>query len=301
MNANPVVRGAALMAASSVVFCVMGALIKFIPGVDICRTTLARFIVGVAVLCTAAMAGRIKLEFVNKPLLFCRGIVGGSAVFVAFWSISRLGIGMSTVLTYTYPVFAAILSAFMLRERLAMGQWACIVVSVFGMALLAGGGGSPDTTAVFIALAGAVLSGLAVVLVKKLHKTDTSYSIFFAQSLIGFWIMVVPANTVGGETGVGAAVIMVLVGMAAAGGQLLMTEAYHYVSATMGSLLSLMTPVLSLAAGVLFFGEAVTGWGFIGSGLIIVSCGAMVLMNSREGLRLGSVKSYLLPARTPRW
>ena len=62
------------------------------------------------------------------------------------------------------------------------------------------------------------------------------------------------------------------IGLLATAGQLAMTYAYKYTGAAYGSLLSLLTPVMSAAIGVTYFGEA-PGTGFyVGSLLVLVAC-----------------------------
>ncbi|OGS35637.1 MAG: hypothetical protein A2293_01430 [Elusimicrobia bacterium RIFOXYB2_FULL_49_7] len=282
------IRGVMLMTLSSLVFCGMGAMIKLIAYVDSYKTSLLRFMVGMAVLSTGAMAGRLHLQFVNKPLLFLRGLCGGTAVFIAFWSIAHLGMGKSTVIIYTYPIFAAMGSAFFLRERLGAAKISCIVLALLGMVLLISersntsiqGG---EMTAVMVAIIGAVLSGSAVVMVKKLHDTDSSYAIFFAQCLIGFWLVIIPSNTAHGDLNLRACMILIGVGVTAAIGQLMMTEAYHFISVTTGSLITLVTPVGSLIIGTMVFGEMMGIRAVIGSLIIVVACSAMIWVDKNRG------------------
>jgi hypothetical protein len=47
-----------------------------------------------------------------------------------------------------------------------------------------------------------VLSGLAIVIVRKLRATESSYAIFFSQCVIGFWLMLIPANIVPAAIGI---------------------------------------------------------------------------------------------------
>jgi len=74
---------------------------------------------------------------------------------------------------------------------------------------------------------------------------------------------------------------MLLSGVMASIGQLLMTFGYKYLPVTEGSLMALCAPVTIMAGGILFFGEPCSGAQMAGAGLIL---SASVLMT---GLKRG--------------
>ncbi|HNT36617.1 MAG TPA: EamA family transporter, partial [bacterium] len=104
MKDNRLAKGFLLMMGANVTFCVMSGLIRNASNIDAYKTTLFRFIIGLALLGVAAIAGKIKLRFVNIRFLFLRGIFGGLAVFFFFLSIAKLGVGKGTVLNSLYPI-----------------------------------------------------------------------------------------------------------------------------------------------------------------------------------------------------
>ncbi|GAB1400678.1 hypothetical protein MASR1M66_21330 [Aminivibrio sp.] len=50
-----------------------------------------------------------------------------------------------------------------------------------------------------------MLSGLAIVIVRKLRATESSYAIFFSQCVVGFWLMLIPANVIPSDISIGEA------------------------------------------------------------------------------------------------
>ena len=76
MKGNQMTKGAAFMVSASVVFCLMSGLIKSASDIDSYKITLFRFVVGLGLLGTAALFGRIKLTFTHRPFLFLRGLIG---------------------------------------------------------------------------------------------------------------------------------------------------------------------------------------------------------------------------------
>lgn len=287
MKQTHMAKGAALMLTSSILFCLMAVLIKYASGIDSYKITLFRFIIGLALLGTAAMFGKIKLTFIHGPFLFLRGFIGSIAVFIFYLSIPKLGLGKATVIGYCFPIFAAVFSHIFLKEKLTVIKAAAILTAFIGIYLLTANGiAGPSWAAAFgkyelLAVFGAVLGGIAVVLIKKLHDTDSSYAIFFAQCAIGLWLLIVPATVVPSDIGYTAVALLLSIGVTATVGQLLMTQGYNYVSVATGSLLGMLTPVLNYVIGVMIFHELISLRSIIGSGVIIASCAVVLLANDK--------------------
>ncbi len=278
-------KGITLILVSTVFFCLMSALVRYASDIDPYKTTLFRFVVGLGILGTAALFGKIKLRFVNGGFLFLRGLFGGAAILICFWAIAKLGVGKGTVLIYSFPIFASIAGAIFLKEKIGLLRAAAILAAFFGIYLLASDNGNGSGLLGFfgwnelLAVFGAMLGGIALVLVKKLHDTDSSYAIYFAQCVIGLWIVVVPANVVPCSIGLSGGILLVAIGVTATIGQLLSTEAYRYVDISTGSLLGLLVPVVNYVIGVTIFGEFVSWRSIIGSAAVIGSCVVVIIKN----------------------
>lgn len=280
-------KGIVLMLAATAAFCAMSALLKIASDISPFRTVLFRFAVGLGLLSLAALWGKIKLEFIRKDLLFWRGLSGGTGVFIFFLSIVKLGVGKGTVFTYSYPVFACIFSGLFLKERIRPMKWCLIAAAFLGIYCLAAGDIDATFPANFfgvyelLAVGGAVCSGIAVVLVKKLHETDSSYAIFFAQCLVGFWLFVAPANITTDAGGMSEGALLLSIGIVAAVAQLLMTEAYRYVTVTTGALLNMLVPVLNFVLALVVFHETFTWIEIAGTVLVVSSCALVISLDRR--------------------
>jgi drug/metabolite transporter (DMT)-like permease len=280
-------KGIVLILVSTVFFCLMSSLVRYASDIDPYKTTLFRFVVGIGILGTAALFGKIRLRFVNGRFLFLRGLFGGAAILLCFFSIAKLGVGKGTVLIYSFPIFAGIFSVIFLKEKIGLLRAAAILVAFLGIYLLACDNGNGSNFLDFfgryelLAILGAMLGGVSLVLVKKLHDTDSSYAIYFAQCVIGLWIVVVPANVVPCSIGLSGGILLVAIGVTATIGQLLSTEAYRYVDISTGSLLGMLVPVINSIVGVTVFGEFVSWKSIIGTAMVIGAC-IIVIMKNRN-------------------
>jgi drug/metabolite transporter (DMT)-like permease len=281
--------GLAAMVLSSILFSVMSLGIRLAAGADSFLTSFIRFAVGVAVVGSIALAGRVRLSFVNVPWLLLRGVTGSVAVYTSFLAIEKLGIARGSVLSYTYPLFAAVGGAIFLKERVRPLGWAALVAAVGGMVLmrwgeLAADGPAAASTALWygLVLAGSVVAGFAIVCVRRLTATDSAPSIFMSQSLVGFWLAFVPALNRPAAFGLRLALILLGIGLVAAAAQLLMTWSYGRVEIAAGSLLSMLTPVINIGIGVLAFRETFGPVEAVGAAIVLAACAA-VMVPSRGG------------------
>lgn len=282
-------KGAALILSATAAFCLMSGLVRYASYIDPYKTTLFRFIVGLGMLGTAALFGRIKLKFSNGPLLLLRGLTGGTAILIFFFSVSKLGVGKGTVLIYSFPIFGSIFSSIFLKEKIGAIRFGAILLAFVGIYLLAADNGQNGSllgsigTYELLAIFGAMLGGIALVAVKKLHDTDSSYAIYFAQCVIGLWVVVVPANIVPCSIGISGGLLLVAIGVASTVGQLLSTEGYRYVSVATGSLLGMLVPVLNYFLGVIAFDEVMSWRSIVGSATVLGACVVVLLKNNGHG------------------
>ena len=276
------------MALASVFFCMAGCLVKSGSYIGAYRLAFFRFVIGLGLIAAAAMSGRVKLVFNNKKLLFLRGLAGGIAILIGFLSITKLGLGKGMVLICSYPIFASIISAVFLKERLRLFDIGAILTAVAGIYFIAYDKQQGFSLLVFgkyelLAVLGAVIVGIAVTLIRKLHDTDDSSAIYFSQCAVGMWLVLGPSFSSESSIGLNGVFILLGIGVSVTVGQLLMTEGFKYVPVKTGSLLLMLEPVLCYVAGVAIFGEPLTLSCVCGSVLVIGAC--TVVLTRRKLVR----------------
>jgi len=278
-------KGATLIFVACGFFCVAGCLIKSGSYIGAYKLAFFRFVIGLCLIATAAMLGQVKLVFNNKKLLFLRGLTGGIAVFIGILSITKLGLGKGMVLVSSYPIFASVFSAIFLKERLRLINFGAILTAVAGIYFIAYEKKQDSSLLVFgkyelLAVLGAMIAGIAITLIRKLHDTDDSLAIFFSQCVVGMWLVIMPAFSTTAAVGLKAVFILLGIGASVTVGQLLMTEGFKYVPVKVGSLMLLLDPVLCYIAGAVIFSEALTFSCLLGSMLVIGSCA--IVLSSRK-------------------
>ena len=273
------------MALASGFFCMAGCLVKYGSYIGVYKLAFFRFVIGLGLIAAIVMSWRVKLVFINKKLLFLRGFVGGIGIYLGLLSITRLGLGKGMVLVCSYPIFASIISTVFLKERLRLINFGAILTAVAGIYFIAYEKQLGLSLLVFgkyelLAILGAVVVGITITLIRKLHDTDNSLAIYFSQCAVGMWLVIVPAFRTAGEVGLKGVFILLGIGVTVTVGQLLMTEGFKYVPVKIGSLLLMLEPVLCYLAGVAMFGETLTFSSLLGSVLVIGSCA--IVLTSRK-------------------
>ena len=264
------------MAASSLVFSAMSLLVPFTRSINTSIVTAARFVIGILVIGSLGLLRVIEIKPVNRLWLIGRGLFGAASVYLMYFGIVKLGLGMGTILSYTYPVFAALLAPFIIREKLHLDVFAAVAVSFVGIWLVvnplgggAGGhaGGFPVGVTQLLALLGGVLSAVAVVAIRKLQQTDSPYVIYLAQCVFGILVIGYPTATSSFGFALPLWLILAGIGILATLAQLLMTRAYRDVPAAEGSLLAFLVPVINSVLGVIVFGERLQPTTMVGGDL----------------------------------
>ena len=262
------------MASSSILFSAMSLLIPFTHSVSTSIIVSARFVTGIVAIAALALLGFGRLRPVNRGWLVVRGIIGATSVYFFYRGIMMLGLGKGTILNYTYPVFAALLAPLLLKEKLSWDVLAAVIISFAGIWLVVNPGsiasiGIEDLLALF----GGILSGVAVVAIKKLRETDSPSVIYLAQCVFGLLVVGWPTATSSFAFAGREWVILLGIGALATGAQLAMTWAYKHVRATEGSLLGFLVPVLNVLLGVIVFGELMRPSTLAGSAIVLLCCG----------------------------
>jgi drug/metabolite transporter (DMT)-like permease len=107
-------------------------------------------------------------------------------------------------------------------------------------------------------------------------------AIFLAQCLIGFWMVLIPANLAPVSLGLAGGVLLLAIGLVATSAQLLMTWSYGKISIVTGSLIGLLTPAINVVVGVAIFQESLSLSETFGTLVILASCIGIVLIGEEK-------------------
>jgi drug/metabolite transporter (DMT)-like permease len=247
-------------------------------GLSGAQATTVRFAVGLLFVVALFRLRPGTFRPVQKGLLASRGFFGGVAAFLYFVAISRISPGEATLLNNTFPIWAVVISFFLLRERPTFHLAVALAIASAGVFLVLGGGHARFHLGFGqgIAILSAVFGGVAVTAIRALRATDNAPTIFFAFTL-GALAVSAPFSGGAWPQTAGPWLAGLAVGVVAFAAQLLMTQAYGELSVPEAALWQQLNPIASYGWS-LTIGERITPWTVVGVvlGAVGVAYGAVL-------------------------
>ena len=236
----------------------------------------------------------------DKRMLVLRGILGFVALSFFYYSLVHLPLAEASIIQYTNPVFTAILAALLLREH--MGRWevGSVLVSLFGVVLVArpgflfGNASQLSPLAVGIALTGALCSAGAYVSIRKL-KAEHPLVIVFYLPLVTL-VATIPISAPGLIWPTPLEWLALLgVGLTTQVAQVYMTRGLQMERAGRATAVGYLQVVFAAVWGALFFAEYPDRWSIMGGVLILGSTLLLAERGRRERAHLAQSTGAVAP------
>jgi drug/metabolite transporter (DMT)-like permease len=224
-----------------------------------------RFAIGAAV---SLVAFRLR-PGLHRPrelsLLWTRGISGGIVVVLYFLALARIPAGEAGMLYNLFPVIATGMAIVAFHERPTVHLLAGLAAATVGVVLVLGGG-SLSLGLGFgeaFAVAAAVFAAFSSVVIRAMRATENAPTIFFYFCLGGLPIALPFALDPWPHASSGWA-LAALMGLAAYGAQVLMSEAYGTLNVGEAAVWLQLTPLAQYLLAVPLLGETPTLAGLAG-------------------------------------
>ncbi|MEM1294674.1 MAG: DMT family transporter [Verrucomicrobiota bacterium] len=261
----PTRRGIIVMILSVLAFTLNSLLLKYLGTSDrpISASLPLLFRAGIGMIIVLAFVRgnrptRIRPVFTERRLIW-RGLSGLLGTAAYYWTVPTLGAGKATLICNTYVVFASLLAALFLGEKLTQRRFLWLALAFAGIVLLTGpglnGGGFSVGWNEVIALAGALTAAWSVILIRQLVRDHSVGTIYLSQCI---WIFLPMLFLTGSELpglNLSDVLLLTLAAAAAGFGQLAMNEGYRFLSVSSGGSLQMLWPVFTTLGGILFFSE----------------------------------------------
>jgi drug/metabolite transporter (DMT)-like permease len=239
----------------------------------IAEVVLARALVSLAL--SYGMARRIGVNPWGRQrgLLLLRGLVGSAALFCVYAAVVHLPLAAATVLQYLYPTFTSLLAWLLLGERLGRRVLVAMGLGWLGVLLVAHPTASAalPATWVLVAVAGALLTAVAYVSVRRLAESEHPAVIIFYFPLVAVpmslpLVLLEPVLPTPGEL-----LWLVAVGVFTQVGQVGLTRALTLLPAARATAISYVQVGFAALWGWWIFGESINLPTAIGAVLILIA------------------------------
>ncbi|MFT6336685.1 MAG: drug/metabolite transporter (DMT)-like permease [Halioglobus sp.] len=216
---------------------------------------------------------RISIWGNERRLLITRAIVGTTSLLLYFLAIKLMPLGTCVTFRYMSPIFAALFALWILREKIMHVQWLFFLTSMAGVVLIKGFDPSLSMLGMTFAIISGALSGLVVVIIRKIGDRDDPVVIvnYFMMvcTVVG---LVGSLNTWLQPVGIDW-IILGLLGFLGFLGQYFMTIAAQMETTDIVAPMKYIEIPFTILIGMTFFGEtygwiSVIGFIFIITGLI---------------------------------
>ncbi len=270
------------MIAASLGFSIMGSMVKWVaPRIPFMEAVFFRAII--SVVCIAPLMVRNKHSFIgNKPfLLVIRGLSGFIALSLNFYATYKITLADASILNQTSTLFVAFFSLFLLKEKVPMQLIIYIVCSLVGATLIVKPAANLANIPGLMGLASGFFASIAYISIRKLHETDSFFTMVFHFSFIsavGSFLFMIKDFVSPTPLEWFALIILGLAGTAA---QLLMTAAYKYAEASIVSPYLFFTVIFSALWGGFFWKELPDHWSLLGA-VLIIACGVAIMRLQKQ-------------------
>lgn len=278
-------RGILFMLISSFSFSWMGAFTKYL-GHDFSSIQLVFFrnILGVTLIAISLWQRPMQQKGGKPWLLIGRGLIGTLSLYAFFFNITRIPLGEAVIFSQTSPIFVALFSWLLLRERINIYTWAAILIG-FGGILCVFRPGPGMWQYGLAGLFNGMAGSLALLSVRELKKYYDTRAIVLSFMLTGIVLPIIslilgqvlplPAFSFIATTFhapvAGEWLPLIGLGLTALAGQVLMTRAYGIEKAGVVAGISYSNVAFSIILG-LFLGDPTPDkWAFAGISLVIAS------------------------------
>jgi drug/metabolite transporter (DMT)-like permease len=207
------------------------------------------------------------------------GVLNSAAPFLLFgYAALELSVGLMVVINATSPMWGALLSALVLRERLSAARSGGLLLGVAGVALVSGPQASGAWLAIAAALGGAFCYGLTAVVLRRWGH-GTSPRGMAAGTLLMGGVLLLPALAVSPPPLPSAEVMLSLLALGLVCGAVAYILYFRLIAdiGAAGALtVTYLIPLFGVLWGALFLREALT-FHVVAGALVVIAGTALVL------------------------
>jgi drug/metabolite transporter (DMT)-like permease len=273
--------GIALKLAAALFFSLMYVAIRLAPDAPIGEVVFFRGLFALIPVLALSYAtnGPSALVRTERPWLHLRrAIAGAASMFLNFYAVTRIPLADLTAFTFVMPIFATVLAAILLGERVGPHRAVAVVAGFVGVLLMTEAHGGPlsslaggTSLGATAAIGAALLSAFVVVFIRHMSATETSEAIVFyfmsACAAAGAAAMAFERPTfVASELG-----WLIACGILGGAGQVCMTYSYRFAEPSLLAAFDYTAMVWAVTLGYFLFNERPAAQVLAGAGVVIAS------------------------------
>ncbi len=285
---------------ATLLFAVMFAAIRWLgPYFSIGEIVFFRSLLGLPVIIVAAYFSSAGLSLLRTNRIdshALRSIAGTVSMFCNFTAYTYLPLADATTIGFAAPLFVVVLAAVMLSERVHVYRWSAVVVGFIGVLIIVepeGRASEPALLGAAFALAGAFLSALAMIFLRRMSAHEHSITIAFYFMLTAAAIGLLTALFGWTLPSRSQAAVLILTGISGGIGQLFLSFSYRYSEASVLAPFDYTGLIWAVMLGYFLFDELPAKEVWAGA-ILVIAAGCIILWREhRLGRERGLSSSAL--------
>jgi drug/metabolite transporter (DMT)-like permease len=210
-----------------------------------------------------------------------RGVINIGAMLMFFTALSISPLAKVTALSFTAPIFMAVLAVLILGERFRIHRWMAIVFGFAGMLIILRPGIIAIDTGALLVTGAAALWAVAMVIIKVLSRTESSLTIVAYMGIFLGVFSILPALWVWQPFGLQTLGWMALIGLFGTIAQMSLSQALRETDPTALMPFDFLKLIWTALIGAWFFAEIPDIFTWIGASVIFAS-GLFIAWRERQ-------------------
>ncbi len=128
----------------------------------------------------------------NPGMLTLRGALNGASMMAWFYAVPLMAITDLTAIGFTGPIWATLLAALLLGEKMRLRRWTAIGIGILGAALVVRPGFQEINSAVYLVLLSSATWGATLIVIRRLTSVEHVDTILVYQAVAMSLIAFVP-------------------------------------------------------------------------------------------------------------
>jgi drug/metabolite transporter (DMT)-like permease len=279
----PSLRGITVMVISTVAFSSMHAAIVFVSK-DLHPFQIAFFrnLFGLLIFIPVIRQSGLVLWRTDRVgMHILRSVLNVMAMLAFFTALTLTPLPRVTALSFTAPLFMALLAVLFLGERMYAFRWYALLLGFAGTLIILRPGVIPLEIGSLLVIGSAFIWSVTMVVIKKLSQTETSLTITGHMVLWLSLFSFIPALYVWQMPSVTGWLLLVFIGCCGTFAQLLLAEALKQADSTTVIPFDFLKLVWASLFGYFLFGQTSDAFVWIGA-VLVFSAGMYVTWQERR-------------------
>lgn len=279
----PGLRGIACMVAASLSFAVLHVLIRFLYLADEIHPIQMMFfrnLFGFLMFAPWLLShGRTAFRTQRLPLHVLRASLNVVAMFMFFTALTLTPVARATALAFTAPIFAALMSVVILREKFRIRRWVALLCGFAGTILILRPGILTIDLGSMLVLGSSLMWGVTLIVIKQLARTESSLTITAYMNLLLAVFAFVPTLFVWTTPSMEGWMWLVVIGISGTFAQMMLAQAFRETDASTVLPFDFLKLIWTASLGYVLFAETIDVFVWVGAAIVL---GSSIYLAYRE-------------------